>query len=43
MSVYFSIRQPEKNEFVIIAIYVDGINIIGTPRKLPKAVNYLKK
>ena len=37
------IRQSEKNEFVIIAIYVDNINIIGTPGKLPKAVNYLKK
>ncbi|XP_070049397.1 uncharacterized protein [Nicotiana tomentosiformis] len=31
------------SEFVIIAVYVDDLNIIGTPRKLPKAVDYLKK
>ena len=33
----------KKNEFVIIAIYDDNINIIGTPGKLPKVVNYLNK
>lgn len=31
------------SEFVIIAIYVDDLNIIGTPEELPKAVNCLKK
>ena len=36
-------RQSEKDEFVIIPIYVDNINIIGTPGKLPKAENYLNK
>lgn len=29
-------------EFVIIAVYVDDINIIGTPEEVPKAVNCLK-
>ena len=37
------IRQSEKNEFVIIAIYVDNINTFGTPGKPPKAESYLKK
>ena len=36
-------RESEKNEFVIIAIYDDNINIIRTPGKLPKVVNYLNK
>ncbi|KAL0392725.1 UNVERIFIED_CONTAM: Retrovirus-related Pol polyprotein from transposon TNT 1-94 [Sesamum radiatum] len=31
------------NEFVIIAVYVDDLNIIGTPEELPKAINCLKK
>ena len=31
------------NEFVIIAVYVDDLNIIGTPEELPKAVNILKE
>ena len=30
-------------EFVIIAVYVDDLNIIGTPGELPKTVNCLKK
>ncbi|GJQ91780.1 copia protein [Tanacetum coccineum] len=30
-------------EYVIIAVYVDGLNIIKTPGELPKAVQYLKK
>ncbi|GKA22242.1 retrovirus-related pol polyprotein from transposon TNT 1-94 [Tanacetum coccineum] len=30
-------------EYVIIAVYVDDHNIIGTPGELPKAVEYLKK
>ena len=28
---------------MIIAIYVDDLNIIGTPEELQNAVNYLKK
>jgi hypothetical protein len=31
------------SEFAIIAVYVDDINIIGTPEELPKAINCLKK
>ncbi|CAN1250021.1 Copia protein [Linum perenne] len=30
-------------EFVIISVYVDDINIIGTPKELAKAVNCLKR
>ena len=32
-----------RNEFAIISVYVDGINIIGTPVELDKAINCLKK
>ena len=28
--------------FVILAIYVDDINLIGTPMELHRAINYLK-
>ena len=31
------------NEFAIIAIYVDNLNIIRTHKELPKAVNCLKQ
>ena len=31
------------NEFAIIVVYVDDINIIGTPKELPKAIDCLKK
>jgi len=30
-------------EFVIIAVYVDDLNIIGTPVELPKTIDCLKK
>jgi ribonuclease HI len=30
-------------EFAIIVVYVDDINIIGTPEELPKAIDCLKK
>ena len=29
--------------FVIVAVYVDDINLIGTPEELAKTVEYLKK
>ena len=29
--------------FAIIAIYVDDLNLIGTPEKLIKTIDYLKK
>ncbi|PHU25225.1 putative UDP-arabinose 4-epimerase 3 [Capsicum chinense] len=31
------------SEFVILVVYVDDINLIGTPIELQKAINYLKK
>ena len=36
------IRRSENN-FVIIVVYVDDINTIGTPEELPKVINCLKK
>ncbi|KAI3735382.1 hypothetical protein L6452_14878 [Arctium lappa] len=30
-------------EYVIIVVYVDDLNIIGTPGELPRAIEYLKK
>ena len=30
-------------EFVIIAIYVDDLNLIGIPEELIKKIDYLKK
>lgn len=35
--------KRSENEYVIIVVYVDDINIIGTPEELPKAVQCLKK
>ena len=35
--------KRSKNEFTIIIVYVDDINIIGTPNELTKAIDYLKK
>ena len=35
--------KRSENEFVIIAVYVDDLNIIGTSEELPKAANCLKK
>lgn len=29
--------------FVILAVYVDDINLIGTPEEVQKAIEYLKK
>ena len=34
--------KPE-NDFLIVAIYIDDLNHIGTPEKLTKAVTYLKR
>ena len=30
-------------EYVIIVVYVDDLNIIGTPGELPRAIEYLKR
>ena len=35
--------KRSRNEFDIIDVYVDDINIIGTPEELPKAIDCLKK
>jgi len=32
-----------ENEFVIIIVYADDINIVGTPNELTKAIDCLKK
>ena len=29
--------------FAIIAVYVDDLNLIGTPKELTRTINYLKK
>jgi len=31
------------SEFVILVVYVDDINLVGTPEELQKAIEYLKK
>jgi hypothetical protein len=36
------IKKSESN-FVIITVYVDDLNIIGTHEEIPKIINYLKK
>jgi len=35
--------KRSENKFTIIAVYVDDINIIGTPKELPKAIDCLNK
>ncbi|KAL0560561.1 hypothetical protein IC582_000970 [Cucumis melo] len=35
--------KKSQSIFVIIALYVDDLNIIGTPEELSKAIEYLKK
>ena len=35
--------KKSKSGFAIVAVYVDDINIIGTPKKLTKTAEYLKK
>jgi len=35
--------KRSKNEFAIIIVYVDDINIVGTPNELTKTINYSKK
>jgi len=37
------IWKDQKKEFAIIIVYVDNINIIGTPNELTKAIDCLKK
>ena len=35
--------KKSKLGFAILAVYVDDINIIGTPEELTKTVEYLKR
>ena len=35
--------KSSRIRFVIIVIYIDDLNIIGTPEELDKAINCLKK
>ena len=35
--------KKTKSGFIILAVYVDDINLIGTPEELQKAIEYLKK
>ena len=35
--------KKSKFGLIIIAVYVDDLNLIGTPEELTKAANYLKK
>ena len=35
--------KKSKTEFAIIAVYVDDLNIVGTPEELTRTTNYLKK
>ena len=37
------IWKDPNNEFVIIIVYVDDINIVGIPNELTKAIDYSKK
>ena len=41
LSLYFIWRS--KSKFVIIYVYFDDLNTIGTPKVISKAVEYLKK
>jgi hypothetical protein len=36
------IKKSESN-FIIVVVYVDDLNIIGTDEEIPKTINYLKK
>lgn len=35
--------ERSENEFIIIVVYIDDINIVGTLNELTKENNYLKK
>ena len=35
--------KKSKSGFAILAVYVDDINIIGTPEELTKTAEYLKR
>ena len=35
--------KKSETVFAIIAVYVDDLNLVGTPEQLTKTTNYLKK
>ena len=35
--------KKSKTRFAIIVVYVDDINLVGTPEELTRTTNYLKK
>ena len=35
--------KRSETEFAIITVYVDGLNLVGTPKELTRTTNYLKK
>jgi len=37
------IWKDPNNEFAIIIVYVDDINVVGIPNELTKAIDYSKK
>ena len=39
----FIFIKKSKTEFAIIVVYVDDLNLIGTPEELTKTTKYLKK
>ena len=39
---YIFIKKSEIG-FAIIAVYVDDLNLVGTPKELTRTTNYLKK
>ena len=39
---YIFIKKPETG-FAIIVVYVDDLNLVGTPEELTRTTNYLKK
>ena len=39
---YIFIKKSE-TEFAIIAVYIDDLNLVGTPEELTRTINYLKK
>ena len=40
---YVCSLKKSKIEFAIVVVYVDSMNLIGTPKELSKTVEYLKK
>ena len=35
--------KKSETEFAIIAVYVDDLNLVGTPEEFTRTTNYLKK